>query len=290
MRALLLLLTLTACGLTDAPPARAEVAAPRVAATADAVHERAVALTKKLKGKGFTIAELPPFVIIGDEKPAKVKRRVETVRWTMKLLRQDYFAKDPDELIEIWLFADEKTYRAGAKKYFDDDPSTPYGYYSPTDRAMIMNIGPGAGTLVHELVHPYMEANFPGCPSWFNEGLASLYEYAVEVDGHIHGKVNWRLRGLRKELKSGHRRSFQSLMSTTTDEFYEAPDDTYAQARYLMYYLQQKGLLRDYYAHFLAHADTDPTGYASLLHVLGRKDMDVFQKEWEAWVLALPDP
>ena len=29
---------------------------------------------------------------------------------------------------------------------------------------MVMNIGPGAGTLVHEVVHPYMEANFPDVP------------------------------------------------------------------------------------------------------------------------------
>ena len=40
----------------------------------------------------------------------------------------------------------------------------------------IMNIATGGGTLVHEIVHPYVEANFPGCPAWFNEGLGSLYE------------------------------------------------------------------------------------------------------------------
>jgi len=28
--------------------------------------------------------------------------------------------------------------------------------------------------LVHEIVHPFMRANFPECPAWFNEGLASL--------------------------------------------------------------------------------------------------------------------
>ena len=43
-----------------------------------------------------------------------------------------------------------------------------------------MNIGPGPGTLSHELVHPYMEANFPNVPAWFNEGLASLYEQPLK--------------------------------------------------------------------------------------------------------------
>ena len=57
-------------------------------------------------------------------------------------------------------------------EFFNDEPNTPYGYYSPEANALIMNMGPGAGTLSHELVHPYMEANFPEGPSWFNEGLA----------------------------------------------------------------------------------------------------------------------
>ena len=39
-----------------------------------------------------------------------------------------------------------------------------------------MNSATALGTLSHELVHPYMETNFPNVPSWFNEGLASLYE------------------------------------------------------------------------------------------------------------------
>ena len=46
-----------------------------------------------------------------------------------------------------------------------------------------MNIATGGGTLVHEIVHPFVEANFPGCPTWFNEGLGSLYEQSAERKG-----------------------------------------------------------------------------------------------------------
>ena len=42
-----------------------------------------------------------------------------------------------------------------------------------------MNIATGGGTLVHEIVHPFMAANFEQCPSWFNEGLGSLYEQSA---------------------------------------------------------------------------------------------------------------
>jgi hypothetical protein len=251
---------------------------------------RVASLDKRLARHGFTVVAEGPFVIVGDEPPAKVKARARRVRWTMDHLRRSFFARDPQHIVEVWLFADERSYRRGAKKYFDDEPETPYGYYSPDDRAIVMNIGPGAGTLVHELVHPYIEANFPAAPAWFNEGLASLYEYPSEARGQIVGKNNWRLRGLRRELRSGHRRSFASLCATTTDEFYAAADDTYGQARYLMYYLQEKGLLVEFYRRFLAGAGQDPGGHATLAAVLGEKDMEAFHARWVEWVLALPDP
>ena len=37
---------------------------------------------------------------------------------------------------------------------------TPYGVYYHADRRIVMNVGPGIGTLTHELVHPIVEADF----------------------------------------------------------------------------------------------------------------------------------
>ena len=108
-----------------------------------------------------------------------------------------------------------------AKKFFDDEPTTPYGYYSSEDNALVMNIGPGAGTLSHELVHPYIEANFPDAPSWFNEGLASLYEQPRERDGHMWGTTNWRLPGLTAMIKAKTLPSLADLLKTSREEFYD---------------------------------------------------------------------
>jgi hypothetical protein len=55
----------------------------------------------------------------------------------------------------------------------------------------------------------------------------------------------------------------------------------------LCYYLQQQDLLQKFYRRFRANCKTDPTGYATLQEVLGRKDMTAFQREWEAYVLKL---
>ena len=82
--------------------------------------------------------------------------------------------------------------------------------------------------------------------------------------------------------------AFKVLMSTSRNEFYgDRTGNNYAQARYLCYYLQQKKLLTKLYKEFWTNQKTDPTGYASLQKVLGRGDMDVFQREWERFVLEL---
>ena len=171
-----------------------------------------------------------------------------------------------------------------------------------------MNIDTGGGTLVHEIVHPFIAANFPDCPAWFNEGLASLYEQSGEYRGRIWGRTNWRLAGLQEAIQPNQaetgrtgqgqagakatpsRRpsppmsperedaappaeppekkplpSFKTLCGTSTYEFYnEDPGSNYAQARYLCYYLQQQGLLREYYRQFRRNVRNDPTGYETL--------------------------
>lgn len=260
----------------------AAVAAP----TVDDLKARKSELDKKLAGQGYTVVVEAPFVIIGDEAPAAVRgRRTNFIRWTVSLIEKDFFKKRPDKIIEVWLFKNERTYRRGAKKFFNDEPSTPYGYYSPDANALVMNIGPGAGTLSHEIVHPYMEANFPNVPSWFNEGLASLYEQPRERDGHMWGTTNWRLPGLQKMIRDKSIPELATLVKTTRDGFYEAHYDSYAYARFLCQYLQDHGKLRDFYAKFAADTK-DPTGKAALEAVLG-KDLASFDAVFRKWALAL---
>jgi len=62
-----------------------------------------------------------------------------------------------------------------------EHPTTPYGYYSRNKKALVMNIGTGGGTLLHEMVHAMAEADFEDIPSWLNEGLGSLYEASFTI-------------------------------------------------------------------------------------------------------------
>ena len=109
-----------------------------------------------------------------------------------------------------------------------------------------MNIATGGGTLVHELVHPFIAASFPAVPAWFNEGLASLYEAVREEHGQMWGLPNWRLAGLQRAIRAGKLPSF-AMMTGDSDARFYASSTGYAQARYLCLYLQEKGLLHRYY-------------------------------------------
>ena len=250
-----------------------------------------VANLKKSVGRGFTIVVEKPFVVIGDQPKADVERwATGTIRWAVAQIKDLYFEKDPDHIINIWLFKDGDSYNANAKALFGRKPTTPYGYYSPSDKALVMNISTGGGTLVHEIVHPFMAANFEACPSWFNEGLASLYEQSSERRGEIVGLTNWRLRALQLAIRDDLLGSFEKMMSTTDREFYDGDSTNYAQARYLCYWMQEKGVLNDFYHRFVKNAARDPTGIETAKEVLKTDSLDAFQKVWEKDVLKLRFP
>jgi hypothetical protein len=242
--------------------------------------------------KSFTVQVEEPFVVIGDGSPGGLpKRAAGTVRWAVAKLKHRYYSKDPETILDVWLFQGKKSYEQNTKRFIGEAPDSPYGFFSSEKGALVMNIQTGGGTLVHEIVHPYMQANFPGCPPWFNEGMGSLYEASTEREGEIVGLVNWRLKGLQEAIRKGPLPSFEYLMKLDDTGFYEQDRGTnYAQARYLCYYLQEKALLVNYYRQFTAHAKDDPSGFQTLKLVMGESDMTAFQQRWQDFVMSLKAP
>ena len=250
--------------------------------------QHVMALRKDLPA-GFTVVVEPPFVIVGNGAPDEIRRMAkETVGWAVRRLHQDFFARDPQRILDIWLLKDNESYQETSLAITGGEADTPYGFYAPREGVLIMNIATGGGTLVHELVHPFMEANCPRCPAWFNEGLGSLYEACSERRGHIVGLRNWRLAELRYAIRRHELPSFRELTRLTGRAFYQGQHSrNYAQARYLLYALQEGGLLLPYYRAMTARLGSDPTGYAALVQVIGVEDMAQFQRRWEAEMLKL---
>ncbi len=296
-RLALLLVALAACGPASSDPKRAEPAVTVPAAgtfTKDAYDAHIAALRERLAANNVLSMQIrieDPFVVVGNGTAESLARNAETVRWAAALLEQDFFAKRPGKILDIYLFEDARSYETSVRALTGESPTTPYGFYSSTHAGLFMNIATGGGTLVHELVHPYVHADFPNAPAWLNEGLGSLFEQSGERGGHIVGRTNWRLAGLQEALGDGGVPTFQALTHLGDNEFYGKGSGThYAQARYLMYYLQEKGLLREFYRKARAARADDPSGYQTLVAVLGEKDMAAFQARWATFVAALEFP
>lgn len=298
-----LLLASPLCGCGQSPPTpepgssrpRARPPAPttpqrETKPAADAYARHLERLGERLGGDGYTLLVEEPFVVVGEAHREQVEAYArEIVRWSVQRLKQAYFDQDPDHIIDIFLFEGAESYERHALRLFGETPETPYGYYSGRDRALVMNIATGGGTLVHEIVHPFVHANFPACPAWFNEGLASLYEQCADRDGHIVGLTNWRLAGLQDAIARDELPAFRALCASGDGFYSDDPGTNYAQARYLCYFLQEQGELVHYYRAFASAHAADPTGYRTLENVLGRQP-EAFKPEWERYVMKLRYP
>jgi hypothetical protein len=168
---------------------------------------------------------------------------------------------------------------------------SPYGFYRPDVRTIVMNAGPGIGTLTHEMVHPLVEADFPGAPTWIDEGIASLFEAPVlSRDGEIHGAKNWRLPRLRTALGSPREREATRLdaLFGMSDATFRDDDETlhYAMARYACQWLDEHEQLWGFYRAWRDDAADDPTGERAFASVVGETPREA-NARWQAWVRRL---
>ena len=215
---------------------------------------------------------------------------VWTVKFSINSLTKLFFDKEPKNITEIWVLKDRESY----KKFNHAELNTTSrdevaGYYSKDYNILALDINTGVGTIIHEMVHAYMRTNFPKAPSWFDEGLGSLYEGTRIENNLLWGDINWRLPLLKEMIKSKKVISFKELTSYTPQSFYNDKNISanYTEARYLLYYLQDKGLLVKYYKEFQKNIKNDPTGFNTLKKVLNIKDMKKFREEWEKYILKL---
>ncbi len=241
-------------------------------------------------GKDYIFGQSKPFAIAGNI----TQREFDSIRdYTIKLCSEamyhDFFNKKPDYPLKVYLLRDDKTYEDYCLKALGRKPSTPYGFYQGASRSLIMNIGTGTGTLVHEMVHALIRPDFPDVPAWFNEGLGSLYEQCRVESGSLRGLINWRYKGLMEAQRNNKLMPLNELFSTSDGEFYgENSGIRYAQARYFCLYLQENKVLPQFYRKFRETFDKDKTGVAIAEELL-KKPIGQIDTDWQAWIKQVKD-
>ncbi len=238
--------------------------------------------------KSFTISANPYFVIVSNLTPEETKEITDnTVAKAIDCFYNDYFEKTPQEITTIFLFKDDETYRYWAKKLYDDDDLSRFGYYKPSQHVMLMNISTGTGTLVHELTHSLVRFDFPDVPAWFNEGLGSLYERCSLNNKNIKGYVNWRLPRLQEAISKNEYQSIEKLVKLDDDTFYGADSDlNYARARYFCMYMQEINVLKTFYKSYRDgyNNNSDAKTYIETIFAKSISEVD---KDFLSWVKTL---
>lgn len=270
-------------GLRPPQPARPN------AQVLEAACQKIVEELRPRLGRECQIVVHAPFVLAGDLSQDELNNwYTQTIGPASRAMAACYFPTVPDKPIAVLLFSGEAPYAHYARELFNEEGISIYGYYKRRNRVLLMNIGTGGGTLVHELTHALVDFDLPDMPDWLNEGIASLHEqcHIREDESGIDGLENWRLPILQEAIQKQRLRSLQSLAGD--DDFRTTNVGlNYAQARYFVLYLQRQGLLEDFVRRWRRNQKEDPLALDTVLATFPGQSWDEIDAAFQKWALEL---
>jgi len=272
--------------LQDDAKARTAPSPARPSQLADSCQAKARSLLPRLNSTFGSVVRAP-FVVVGNLPGDKLSRvadqivlRSATAMW------KSYFDRKPTEPIVVLLLRDTGSYKHWARKLLRDTVTTPYGYYNPSARTVVVNAAAGLGTAIHGITHALTQCDFPSAPGWLRQGLAGLHEHCRFKDGRIIGLPNWRLDVLRKAAREKKLRPLADVVASKSRSA-DLSSAQLAQARYLFMYLQHQGVLEKFYRAIrrrgAAHA------VAAIEELLGKRIAEV-EADFFKWVRTLRSP
>ena len=203
------------------------------------------------------------------------------IRNTILAMENNLCSKTPVSVTPVFLFKEFNEYKKFVQDNYeiDENDISPYGFYKVSKNVIIVRYVSWKGSIAHEVTHKFTNTDFPGMPSWFDEGLSSLHEKSEFKNGELIGDFSLRIIPLRRALKENTYTLLETLMTTDDKELYgKKASYYYAQSRYLLMMIQQSGLLAAYYKTFRDTFNIDKTGISQLEQVTG-KPISVLNEE-----------
>ena len=123
-------------------------------------------------------------------------------------------------------------------------------------------------------------------PIWLVEGLSTLFESSDEKDGAFTPRHNQRLAAMQAYVKANRSLAWTTMVKLNHLTFLRGARLCYAQARYMLFYMYEKGLLKRFYDEY-----TDASGYEGdktaqeAFEVVFGKPMAAVESDWKEWVL-----
>ncbi len=236
---------------------------------------------------GMSVTKFRQFVIFSDMKDDLTYTLINNdIRNTIDAMSNNYVDKLPDRVTPLYLFTEYSDYKAFVLKNYDIPESdiSPYGFFKISKNVIVIRYVSWKGSILHEVTHRFIKSDFPDAPSWFDEGFASLNEKSTFRDGNLIGEFSFRIIPLRRAIADDNYTGLQKLMESNDEELYgKRSSYYYAQSRYLLMYLQEKGLLKKYYTLFRDSYGKDETGISQLKEITG-KSLDTMDEELLAYI------
>lgn len=165
-------------------------------------------------------------------------------------------------------------------------------YMHDTKQLVAQDLG---ATLRHEFIHAlhwrHMDRLGQKHAFWIQEGLGCLVEDVdAAADGSLAPAPSWRTNTAKRRDRANILMPLEKLCAMTREQFVHQSQvmGNYAQARTFFVYLHQRGLLQQWYQHYITHFDADPTGATSTRAVLAGT-WDEINRAYRLWVRTLPD-
>jgi hypothetical protein len=217
----------------------------------------------------------------------------------------------PERAVTVYVQSTDETYARFCRQHLHRPCDAPWGFTLLGSREIFVNAAHGAGTLLHEMLHPLMADDWSDrdrLPRWLGEGMAALFEQSrFTTDGDLRGEKNGRLETLLRGLADGDPAARMSALFGMSDDAFRGEEEGdaggqlllerhEATARYLMLWLQDtradEGGPWRFYREWRdglggdAGDAGDETGARAFARVVGRTPDDA-EGDWERWVKTL---
>lgn len=155
----------------------------------------ALALASRLAPGGRAAVEGRLLLIsTASHSPADFASIGATLNRFVGFLERAYHIRLPEHFLTIHLLNTTDGVRALAAGLHGLDVSGATLGYAFVDDASVVGYveGTAVGTIMHEIFHLLVRADFGDVPQWLDEGIASLYEVSGRTESTYFGLPNWR--------------------------------------------------------------------------------------------------
>ncbi len=231
-----------------------------------------------------------------DEKRKKILEFIaEQLMSYAKAQRESLFDRKPSSYIKI-LLPNDKDFTVYRKQAGYSEIVG--GWYNPGTQLLISKtLG---HTLIHEFTHAlhYADTWSRGIwhKIWFSEGVATCFENSMLPEGNRKNIVpihNWRMDLAIKQMETDnkyyvHWREFFNMprnkfLGTQNIQYH------YAQARYIVYWLNELGKLKEFYDSYNSTYKKDKTGIKAFEKVFGQ-NLSKIEEQWKTWMKQVKKP